>query len=313
IKAIDKITQEELYLKGTKGVVLATASIDAAYDLKVKRFSTILSETDAACEFNDGYGIKMAAKIGADITEWNSASSFSVRSQAPSPDVGIYSKQAWMPYGLIDAGAIMVTKAGKRYASEDLAQQEQVAELNKLPDRFAYMVYDDAIARNFQVSPDMVVSSIPNLGWGTVDDFVAIGAILKADTIEEVAALAGVDPSGLADEIAKYNGYAAVGSDPDFKRKKFGLEEAGTLNKGLTTAPYYIHGPQKGEITQSNLTLSINTEFQVLDAFREPIVGLYAVGMVGHGLSPLGGGGHGGNMTWAFTSGRLAGTQLAGK
>jgi fumarate reductase flavoprotein subunit len=311
IKAIDQITNEELYIKANKGVQLATASVDSDYDTRVKRYSTILAGTDAACAFNDGTGIKMAAKIGADVTEWNSASSFSVRAQAPSPDVGAYGKQSWMPYGLMDAGAVMVTKAGKRYASEDLAQTEQVAELNKLPDRVGYMVYDEAIAKNFQVSPDMVVSSIPHLGWGTVDDFVAIGAILKADTIEDVAQLAGVDAAGLAAEIAKYNGYAAQGEDPDFGRKKFGLEAAGTLNKGLTTPPYYIHGPQKGETTQSNLTLAINTDFQVLDPFRNPIPGLYAGGMVGHGLSPLGGGGHGGNMTWAFTSGRLSGTRLA--
>jgi fumarate reductase flavoprotein subunit len=312
VRAIDQISKEELNLKASKGVMLSTASVDSSYDIRVKRYNTNLAGTDAACAFNDGTGIIMASRLGANVTEWNAASSFSVRAQAPSPDVGAYAKQAWMPYSIPNAGAIMVTKEGKRFASEDIDQTAMVEALNNLPDRVGYMVYDDAVARNFQTSPDMVVSSIPDLGWGTVDDFVNIGAILKADTIEEVAELAGVNPAGLKAEIEKFNGYAAAGSDPDFKRKTFGLEEAGTLGKGISTPPFYIHGPHKGETTQSNLSLSVNTDFQVLTVDETPIEGLFAGGMVGHGLSPLGGGGHGGNMTWAFTSGRLAGAHIAG-
>jgi fumarate reductase flavoprotein subunit len=311
VKAIDQISREELFFKGTKGVILASASIDASYDQLIKRYSTTLSACDPSCRFNDGFGIKMAAKLGANTTEYNSAAGISLRCQAPGPDVGAYTKQAWMPYGIRDAGAIMVTSEGKRYASEDLGESEMIPKVSALPDHVAYMVYDDFIARQFQVSPDMVVSSIPGTAWGTVDDFVAMGGIMKANTIEEVASLAGVNPAGLAAEVAKYNEYAVAGNDPDFGRKKFGLAEANTLNKGLTTPPYYIHGPQKGEVIQGGLTLSINTNFEVLDVFGEVIPGLYAVGIGGHGLSPQGGGGHGGNMAWAFTSGRVAGTRLA--
>ncbi|MDR1421882.1 MAG: FAD-binding protein [Coriobacteriales bacterium] len=311
VRATDQITNEEFYFKGNKGVVLACASIDSAYDQLIKVYSTDLASLDPCNRFNDASGMKMAAAIGAETSEYASAASISMRCQAPSPDVGSYSKQSWMPYGLRDAGAIMVNKEGKRYASEDLADREMIPNVLQQTDKVAYLVFDDAIARNFQQFPDMIVSSIPGAGWGTVDDFVAIGAILKADTIEEVARLAGIDGAGLAAEIATYNDYARAGSDPDFDRKKFGLAEAGTLNTGLVAPPFYIHGPQKGEIMIGGMDLRVTQDFAVINTLGTPIPGLYAVGILGHGLAPYGAPGHGGSMAYAFTTGRLIGEQLA--
>jgi fumarate reductase flavoprotein subunit len=312
VKAVDQITKEELFFQGTKGVLIASASCDASYDLKIR--ATADSEAckiDAACAYNDGTGLMMCQMIGAGLTTWEGAASGGLRCQAPSLNVGVYGKQNWMPYGMIAAGSIMVTKQGKRFASEDLNGTAMTIEVNKLPERQAWMFYDDSVARNFQKNPDMVVSSMPEVGWGTVDDFVAAGSIMKANTVEEVAALAGLDPAGLAAEVEKYNGFATSGSDSDFGRKAFGLEAAGTLNKPLNTPPYYIHGPQKGEVTSAPLTLNINTNFEVKNVFGDVIPGLYAGGNAGKGRAPMSVG-HGTQMTWAFTSGRLAGTILAG-
>ena len=311
VKAIDQITKEESFYQGTKGVFIASASSDGAYDLKIRgNADPDRCMIDAACAYNDGSGLEMCQMIGAGLTNWEGAAPAALRCQAPSLNVGIYAKQKWMPYGMIDAGAIMVTKEGKRFASEDLDQAAMAIEVNKLSDRQAWMFYDDAVARNFQVNPDMVVSSMPHNGWGTVDEFVEEGSIKKADTIEEVATLAGLDPATLAAEVEKYNGYAISGTDPEFEREKFGIEEAGTLNKGLLTPPYYIQGPQKGEVTSAPLTLNINTNFEVKNVFDEVIPGLYAGGNAGKGRAPMSIG-HGTQMTWAFASGRLAGEYLA--
>jgi fumarate reductase flavoprotein subunit len=311
VKAVDQITKDEMFFQGTKGVFIASASCDASYDLKIRSTANPdACKIDAACSFNDGTGLMMCQMIGAGLTTWESTAGGSLRCQAPSLNVGAYGKQDWMPYGMIAAGAIMVTKQGKRYASEDLGGMAMTIEVNKLPERQAWMFYDDSVARNFQKSPDMVVSSMPSVGWGTVDDFVGAGSIMKANTIEEVASLSGIDPAALAAEVAKYNGYAEAGLDPEFGRKVFGVADAGTLNKPLNTPPYYIHGPQKGEVTSAPLTLNINTNFEVKDVFGNVIPGLYAGGNAGKGRAPMSIG-HGTQMTWAFTSGRLAGTMFA--
>lgn len=311
VKAVDQITKEELFFKGNKGVFMASASCDASYDLKIRaQPNPEACKIDAACAFNDGTGLMMCQMIGAGLTTWENAAGGGLRCQAPSLNVGVYNKQSWMPYGMIAAGSIMITKQGKRYASEDLGGTAMTIEVNKLPERQAWMFYDDSVARNFQKNPDMVVSSMPEFGWGTVDDFVNAGSIMKADTIEEVATLAGIDPTTLAAEVAKYNGYVEAGEDPDFGREKFGLADAGTLNKPLNTPPYYIHGPQKGEVTSAPLTLNITTDFEVKDVFDNVIPGLYAGGNAGKGRAPMSIG-HGTQMTWAFTSGRLAGAMLA--
>ncbi|MCL2137776.1 MAG: FAD-dependent oxidoreductase, partial [Coriobacteriia bacterium] len=125
VMAIDQITKQELYFRGARGVFIATASIDASYEMKIKAYADPdIAAGDASCAFNDGQGLRMCQKIGADLTGWDSPAGQSLRAQAPSVNVGVYGKQSWMPFGMITAGAIMVTKQGKRYASEDIGGQE---------------------------------------------------------------------------------------------------------------------------------------------------------------------------------------------
>jgi len=66
--------------------------------------------------------------------------------------------------------------------------------------------------------------------WGTQPpgttppEWEASGFLQKADTIEELAAKCGIDPAGLASEIAKFNRFAATGQDLDFHRGDRGYD-----------------------------------------------------------------------------------------
>ena len=253
----------------------------------------------------------MAQMVGADITDLTDATSNLMRTSGPGPDAGITQKQKWMPYGLSNAGAILVNSAGERFCDEELSDKDLIPLCEAQPDRQCWMVYDEAVARNFRDFPNMIVSSLSGVGWGTVEDFIERGGIVTGDTIEDVAAQAGIDATGLTSQIDKWNKACKDAIDEDFGRKTFGREEAGTLGAGLPTPPFYIHGPIHAECNQSWASLAITENFEVKNVEGDVIPGLYSGDQMGHGLSPIAGGGHGGTMCWAFTSGRLAGKHIA--
>lgn len=303
---------DEFY-KANKGVLIAAGGMDCNVGMKKKFYSTTVAGIAAANGFDDGSGYTMAQKIGADLTDLDSATSNLMRTMQPGPDAGITQKQKWMPYGLSNAGAILVDINGQRFCDEESSDADLIPLCEALPDKKCWMVYDESVARNFRDFPNMIVSSLPGVGWGIVEDFIERGGIVTGNTIEEAAEAAGVDANGLASQIEEWNECCASGQDEKFQRQTFGREEAGTLGLGLKTPPYYIHGPIHAECNQSWASLAITTDFEVKDVNGEIIEGLYCGGQMGHGLSPIDGGGHGGTMCWAFTSGRLAGKIIAGK
>ena len=127
--------------------------------------------------------------------------------------------------------------------------------------------------------------------------------IYHADTLEEVAALAGMDGDALKATVERWNGFVAQGKDEDFGRT--------TLPRGIGEGLYYLIA----EKTRFATTLGgvvINTNFEVHTAAGDTIPGLYAIGEIAFGVNgddtiqgtPL---------TWAISSGRLLGQQLTAK
>jgi len=234
--------------------------------------------------------------------------------------IGPGGRQDWQPFDMYEAGAILVNTEGKRFVNEDLADREFVRGTLQQPGAVSFIVFDRRVAELFNRWP-MVVSSLPGIaersgigGWGLVDDFVANGSIQVADSIDEVVAkMAGasgvqISAAGLRETIAEWNGYATAGHDPQFKRTKFGVE--GTLGAGIATPPFYIHGPASALACFSAFSVVVDAKLRVADVFGNVIPGLYAAGLIGsnNGI----GGGHGTNLSWAFTSGRIAGQNAAG-
>ena len=93
----------------------------------------------------------------------------------------------------------------------------------------------------------------------------------KADTIEELAEMIGVDPAALADTVAKYNEYAANGVDEEWGKPE---QYIWPCNQ----APYYAFQICSGMLN-TNGGIRINRNAQVVDARYNPISGLYAAGV----------------------------------
>lgn len=312
LRAIDQDTLRSVNIRAKKAVILTAGSLEGSPTLRARATSPEIAAMPAAVFSNDGDALKMAEALGANMTFLEGIGAASIRGMPPGPCVDI-GKQAWMPYGIVDAGAILVNYKGKRFVDETKTDVERCLALRSQPGKTCHMIFDQRVASIFNKWP-MVFSSIPGIapvskigGFGLVDDFIAWGAIKKAEGIEQLAIATGIDPAGLKAEIAKWNAFCRTGSDSEFNRKTFGLKEANTVGAGVSMPPFYCHTPLRALVPHADTSLAINTHFQVVDVFGKVIEGLYAAGNIGHGNLVLTGPGHGMHMSWAFTSGRLSG------
>ena len=99
----------------------------------------------------------------------------------------------------------------------------------------------------------------------------ADGNTFKADSIEELAEMIGVDPEALAATVAKYNEAAASGTDEEWGK-------AAEYLWACDTAPYYAFKVCSGMLN-TNGGIRINRNAQVVDARFKPVIGLYAAGV----------------------------------
>lgn len=129
------------------------------------------------------------------------------------------------------------------------------------------------------------------------DSAVELGNAYKADTLEELAALAGIDAAGLTAEVAHYNEMVDAGADADFGKKAVELR--------IEEAPFYCV-PLSPTIHHTMGGLRIDTDTHVYNEAGEVIDGLYAAGEVTggiHGSNRIGGNA----ITDIIVYGRIAG------
>lgn len=142
----------------------------------------------------------------------------------------------------------------------------------------------------------------------TIDGYVAANGtttpvFAHGDTLEEVAAAAGVNGENLVKTVERYNGFVAAGNDEDFGRS------ADYMTMAIGDGPYYLV-EQKPRFATTMGGLVVNASLQVENTDGDVIPGLYAAGEVVGGVmgddSPSGA-----NNGWALTAGKLAAEAIA--
>ena len=224
---------------------------------------------------------------------------------------------------VIAANSLSVNKHGERFTNE-----EQVAMLNSwiAGPRF-YSIWsseqiDGIRDEGFKFTPSgpatiylgyqgAIPAGIPQPNaYDVLEDAISQGIACKADTIEELAELLGMEPETLKATVDTYNAACESGEDAEFGKNPDYLDAIGA-------GPYYaIAGAPWCYSTTA--ALDINDDFQVLQADHEtPIEGLYAIGTDAAGglysekkaYVTFGGAANG----WALTSGYQCGKLLAEK
>lgn len=192
---------------------------------------------------------------------------------------------------------IQVNIHGQRYVAEDNPSVDQREHaLLKQPDFRTWLIFDQAI---------LDAAPVGIADWDRqrlADEFNNHPMFKKANTLQELAAAAGVDAKGLVATVEKYNAAVTSGRDPDFNRKHMPLP--------IAKPPFYSVR-QNGISITSTVGIGVDDKLRVTRQDGRVISGLYAAGEILGSGQTMGKSAVGGMMvTPALTFGRLLGQSL---
>ena len=269
---------------------------------------------------NTGDGIAMAIKVGAGLTKVGKAASrliMAVPIRRHGLRVGVITDSVGRPNSMV------VDNFGNRYIAETLitddpsryfSYKEAVKfDIVKLiyPRVPSWMIFDET----FRTKVTITTLGVSTAGFGIVpwtkdnSDAINRGWIMRADTVEELAAKIKanpenrqmMDPTSLAKAVARFNELSSKGKDEDLNRRP---ETLGPIEKPPYYAlPLYPGGPNtKGGI-------AANAKREVLDWEGRPIPRLYTAGEISSALKFVYQAG--GNLSECIVMGRIAGKNAA--
>ncbi|MDR1421694.1 MAG: FAD-dependent oxidoreductase [Coriobacteriales bacterium] len=177
---------------------------------------------------------------------------------------------------------------GKRFMNEDIPGQNIADQLSRQPGKESWQLFDAKWPEQLLTQPTghgYVNYFVPDdeignyetvlagfgLGYTTRAMVEEAEGLLKADTIEDLAAQMGLDPAVVAAEVQRYNDLCVQGYDEDFGKDKRRLYP-------LAEAPFYAYRFGSAGMLVVMGGLKIDLDLHVLDPNNKPISGLYAAG-----------------------------------
>lgn len=250
--------------------------------------------------WNTGDGQRMGLWIGAAMDDQPNCTMMHPSAGIPGYD------RAEVSCPMYASALLDVNNTGERYVNEEQLLPYVVSPRLQQPGHTSWQIFDgnwESYATKMGMGFGRL-AEVTDTERDQIEAAVEAGAMMQADTVEELAAKMGVPPDTLKATIDRYNELARNGRDEDFGKRAdrlFPLEQA----------PYYA--VQRGSALLVTLGgLKVNPLLQVLDTDSNPIPGLYAAGnasgrffandypMACSGLS------HGRALTFGYLAGRNA-------
>jgi succinate dehydrogenase/fumarate reductase flavoprotein subunit len=232
---------------------------------------------------NTGDGIRMAQAVGADLWHMNQMIGRAV-GHFRHPD----GREISFNISLNPPGYVIVDKYGRRFANEYLQAVSKPnfyyellhydADLLCHPRIPAYWIFD---RRRIEARP-LSGGAFGHYAWSRDNRAeIDMGWISEAATIEEAARAAGcLDPEAAARAVAEYNAACAAGGEGD----PFGRPAASMVP--IDQPPFYCVPVYPGGAT-TNGGPRRDAKARILDAFGEPIPGLFGAGELGGAIGIL--------------------------
>ncbi|MBW9205629.1 FAD-dependent oxidoreductase [Mumia sp. zg.B17] len=280
-------------------VVLATGGYGADPDLFAELEGAPL--VSAAARTATGDGLHLGMSVGARLQGQGT----SLPTFGGLPDPRTPGRANWSDRQRLTSERppweIYVDRHGRRWVAEDEGSIDlKERALAEVTDQTFWTVFDDvALSAASGTTQQMVVGKEPDEVRAMMNTRPGLHA---ADTLDDLADLAGIDAAGLRETVGTYNEAVASGHDPAHGRT--------FLPAPIAAPPFYA--VRNHAITLVTFQgLDVDTSLAVRDESGNPIPGLYAVGEV------IGAGATCGNsfcsgmlVTPALTFGRLLGTDL---
>lgn len=266
----------------------------------------------------DGAGLALAQAVGGTLEDGlPHAAAWVPVSEVPRRDggTGLFVHFVDRP----KPGFLAVRSHGRRFVNEANSYHDFIRALlaqDAAEDAQAFLLCDHPALRTYGLGA-VKPAPFPIGRW------LRNGYLMRADTWEELARQAGIDPAQLLDTVARYNAHAARGEDPEFGKganvyNRF-LGDPGHLPNPnvapLVQAPFYAVRVVPGDIG-TYAGIRTDARARVLRADGSTVARLYAVG---NDMASIMGGGYPGpgitlgpGMTFGYIAARDA-TGVSGR
>ncbi|WP_283171062.1 FAD-dependent oxidoreductase [Curtanaerobium respiraculi] len=256
------------YIKvnASKGVIMATGDIsddDEMLECYAPQLLDVQSMHGAPCNTGDGHKMGMWAGAAMD--------------KAPHC-IMMHFDPTWMPEGNSPYSGIpwlRVNLKGDRFANENLGYQSVVTSVHEQPDQTAFQITDanwavHATAGDYpHPNSHSRATADPAKDWQAALDR---GAIVQANTLEELADKIGVEKATFLKTVERYNELSDRGVDEDF-----GVPGDFISYNAIKVAPFFAIKRMPGRLSTVS-GLKVNEKLEVINEKGEPLGGLYAAG-----------------------------------
>jgi succinate dehydrogenase/fumarate reductase flavoprotein subunit len=299
---------EQRAIRARAGVVLASGGFEWNPQF-VRAYLGVDEVRPVSAPSNVGDGLVMAQEAGALLGNMTEAWWF----PTTGPGLDTYDGAPRYHVGTprSEPGCIVVNAAGRRFTNEACCY----ADFGRTLRAFDAVAGRQANARAWAIFGQDVRDRIelgdlrpgePTPAW-----------VQQGDTLAELAEQVGIDPQGLAEEVARFNGFVEAGEDRDFARGTLWFEgftsggpDQATALAAIATPPFYAVAIHNG-VLGTNGGPRTDADGRVLAARGGVVEGLYAAGNVAACVFGPGYPAGGATLGPAITFGYLAGRHLA--
>jgi fumarate reductase flavoprotein subunit len=256
-----KVSEEDgsTHLIKTKAVIIATGGFSANTTMVEKYRPDLKGFVTTNHKGATGSGIMLLEKLGAGTVDMGEIQIHPTVEQTTSYLIS---------ESIRGGGAILVSQKGQRFVNELDTRDNVSAEIIKLPEHYAYILFDQQVRDENR----------------SVEEYVSNELVSQANMLEELAQKLSIDSKTLAKTVERYNQFVTAKHDEDFGRTT-GMRHP--IQKG----PFYAIKIAPG-VHHTMGGVTINTQTQVLDVDKQIIQGVFAAGeVVGgvHGANRIGG------------------------
>jgi len=297
VGAVAQGLENTIYNIRADAVLMATGGYGYAKDLLPEALQGVLYY-GPKCSTGDGQKMLMALDAKFELFEYGK-----IYPNGVEVSEGIAKSTIFANFNAFEMGGILIGKDGKRMVNEKDTNRALKDILMAQDGQVNYLFMDAATFEYFSQALSRTGISEDELNTWLEANGTTTPIFAHADTVEEVAAIVGIDAAGLKETIERYNGFVDAGVDEDFGRP------AAYLTTKIGEGPYYIV-EQKPRFATTMGGVVLNDKLQIINEAGEIIPGLYGAGEIAnlvHGTDSPGGA----NVGWALTSGYLAGNSIS--